>query len=82
MPELKIEGGTPISGVLEAPGNKNAALPMIAATILTSHAVTLRNVPIIKDVLTMLKILEDIGASVEVNKKGSSGFSMERAGKI
>jgi len=69
MPELKIEGGTPISGVLEAPDNKNAALPMIAATILTSHAVTLRNVPIIKDVLTMLKILEDIGASVEVNKK-------------
>jgi len=69
MSELKIEGGTPISGVLEAPGNKNAALPMIAATILTSHAVTLRNVPIIKDVLTMLKILEDIGASVEVNKK-------------
>ncbi len=68
MSELKIEGGTPISGVLEAPGNKNAALPMIAATILTSHSVTLRNVPIIKDVLTMLKILEDIGASVEVNK--------------
>jgi UDP-N-acetylglucosamine 1-carboxyvinyltransferase len=69
MSELKIEGGTPISGVLEAPGNKNAALPMIAATILTSQSVTLRNVPIIKDVLTMLKILEDIGASVEVNKR-------------
>jgi len=69
MSELKIEGGTPISGVLETPGNKNAALPMIAATILTSQLVTLKNVPIIKDVLTMLKILEDIGASVEVNKK-------------
>jgi len=69
MSELKIEGGTPISGVLETPGNKNAALPMIAATVLTSHAVTLRNVPIIKDVLTMLKILEDIGASVDIDEK-------------
>jgi UDP-N-acetylglucosamine 1-carboxyvinyltransferase len=69
MSELKIEGGTPISGVLNTPGNKNAALPMIAATVLTSQSVTLRNVPIIKDVLTMLNILKDIGASVVIDKK-------------
>lgn len=68
MSELKIEGGVPITGTLDVPGNKNAALPMIAASILTSERVTLRNVPIIKDVLTMLKILEDVGAEVSVNE--------------
>ncbi|MDA3800057.1 MAG: UDP-N-acetylglucosamine 1-carboxyvinyltransferase [Kiritimatiellae bacterium] len=69
MSELKIEGGAPITGTLDVPGNKNAALPMIAAAILTSEQVILRNVPIIKDVLTMLKILEDVGAEVSVDEK-------------
>lgn len=68
MSELKIEGGFTISGEIDVPGNKNAALPMIAATVLTDETVVLKNVPMIKDVLTMLSILEDIGASVNIDK--------------
>lgn len=65
MYEYSIEGGYPISGTIKASGNKNAALPCIAASLLTKETVTLRNIPDIEDTGVMLEILKALGAKVE-----------------
>ncbi|PIE98172.1 MAG: UDP-N-acetylglucosamine 1-carboxyvinyltransferase [Treponema sp.] len=65
MFEYHIEGGTPIEGVIKASGNKNAALPCIAAAVLTSEAVVLRNIPDIEDVGVMLDVFKSFGGVVE-----------------
>ncbi len=60
MSKFVIHGGTPLRGEIEASGNKNAILPMIAAALLTDEAVTLENVPAIRDVTAMLEILSGL----------------------
>ena len=60
-----IEGGRPLSGHVRAAGNKNGALPILAATLLASEPVTLHNVPRIRDVETMCELLADVGAEVD-----------------
>jgi len=65
MYKYQIEGGYPIKGTLRASGNKNAALPCIAATLLTPEPVLLRNIPDIEDVQVMFDILRFLGAAVE-----------------
>src|SRR2546430_6760931 len=60
-----IEGGHPLSGRLRAAGNKNGALPILAACVLTDEPVTLTNVPRIRDVETMMSLLSHLGADVE-----------------
>lgn len=65
MFEYKVEGGFPIQGTVAASGNKNAALPCIAASLLTEEPVILRNIPDIEDTGVMLLILQSLGASVE-----------------
>jgi UDP-N-acetylglucosamine 1-carboxyvinyltransferase len=62
MQSFVIEGGRPLSGTVRAVGNKNGALPILAATILASEPVTLTNVPRIRDVETMVELLVDLGA--------------------
>jgi UDP-N-acetylglucosamine 1-carboxyvinyltransferase len=62
MQSFVIEGGRPLSGTVRASGNKNGALPILAATALASAPVTLTNVPRISDVETMVELLADIGA--------------------
>ncbi len=64
MEAFVIEGGHELSGSIKAAGNKNGALPILAATLLTSEPVTLTNVPRIRDVDTMLELLADVGADV------------------
>jgi UDP-N-acetylglucosamine 1-carboxyvinyltransferase len=64
MQALVIEGGQRLSGTIRAAGNKNGALPILAATLLTHEPVTLSNVPRIRDVDTMLELLADLGADV------------------
>jgi UDP-N-acetylglucosamine 1-carboxyvinyltransferase len=59
-----IEGGRPLNGSVRAAGNKNAALPIIAACLLTDEPVTLTNVPAIRDVETMLELIADVGVDV------------------
>jgi len=60
-----IEGGVPLRGTVRPAGNKNAALPILAACLLTADPVTLDNVPRIRDVEAMIELLCDIGAEVE-----------------
>jgi UDP-N-acetylglucosamine 1-carboxyvinyltransferase len=60
-----IEGGTPLSGRVTAAGNKNGALPILAACLLTSEPVVLHNMPRIRDVETMVALIAQLGADVE-----------------
>lgn len=70
MPSFLIEGGHPLRGSIRPIGNKNAALPMLAACLLTDEPVTLHNVPDIGDVRTLLQILGEMGVGIE--QKGTS----------
>lgn len=65
MYEYHIEGGFPVKGTIKASGNKNAALPCLAATLLTDECVTLRNIPKIEDTGVMIEVLKALGAKVE-----------------
>ncbi|HKB79223.1 MAG TPA: UDP-N-acetylglucosamine 1-carboxyvinyltransferase, partial [Thermoanaerobaculia bacterium] len=65
MERFVVEGGRRLEGTIRPGGNKNAALPILAACLLTDEPVTLVNVPDIQDVRVMLEILEGLGASVE-----------------
>ncbi|MCR5724864.1 MAG: UDP-N-acetylglucosamine 1-carboxyvinyltransferase [Treponema sp.] len=65
MHQYRIQGGIPIRGTVRASGNKNAALPCIAAALLTDEPVILRNIPEIEDTGVMLLILQALGAEVE-----------------
>lgn len=60
-----VEGGHRLSGSIEPAGNKNAALPIIAATLLTEHPVVLQNVPRIRDTETLVELLRSVGAEAE-----------------
>ena len=65
MAQYIVHGGNPLRGTVRPLGNKNAVLPMIAATLLTDEPVTLKNVPNIIDVRTMLELLQGLGAQVD-----------------
>src|SRR5574340_906638 len=65
MHAFVIEGGRPLAGRVRASGNKNGALPILAASILASGEVRLTNVPRIRDVETMVELLSFVGARAE-----------------
>ena len=65
MEKFLIEGGVPLNGEVTPAGNKNAALPLLAACLLTDEPVILHNLPQIKDVSVMRHLLESLGAQVE-----------------
>ncbi|MEJ2205934.1 MAG: UDP-N-acetylglucosamine 1-carboxyvinyltransferase [Gemmatimonadota bacterium] len=65
MATFLVEGGKQLSGRIRPAGNKNAALPCLAASVLASEPVTLENVPRIHDVQTFLEIVESLGAGIE-----------------
>src|SRR5512146_297330 len=65
MSSLLIEGGRRLSGTIEVEGNKNAALPLLAACLLTEQECVIHNVPQIRDVEVMARLLVDLGAEVD-----------------
>ncbi|MDR2924039.1 MAG: UDP-N-acetylglucosamine 1-carboxyvinyltransferase [Treponema sp.] len=71
MSEYIIDGGVPLNGTVKASGNKNAALPCIAAALLTDEPVILRNIPEIEDVQVMFEIYASLGGSVEALEPNS-----------
>ncbi|MCL7455170.1 MAG: UDP-N-acetylglucosamine 1-carboxyvinyltransferase [Anaerolineae bacterium] len=71
MERFVIQGGFPLSGTIVPSGNKNAALPILAATLLTDKPITLHNLPNIGDVQTMIDLLENVGAQVQRHGKHS-----------
>lgn len=60
-----VEGGRPLAGTIRPSGNKNAALPIVAAALLTEHPVTLLNVPRIRDIETLVELIRSIGVHAE-----------------
>src|SRR6058998_1448064 len=75
---LVIEGGNPLNGRIRASGNKNGALPILAACLLPDEPVTLSNVPRIRDVDTMLELLVDLGA--DASWTGANEIRVNTAG--
>ena len=72
MQKLEIIGGKKISGTIKISGSKNATLPILAATILTDNKILIKNVPIVKDVETMAKLLSAIGSEVKFDKNNKT----------
>src|ERR1700676_5580624 len=66
-----VEGGHRLGGTIEPAGNKNAALPIIAASLLTEHPVTLENVPRIRDTETLVELIRSVGASAEWRQRNT-----------
>ena len=64
MDKFRIRGGKPLKGRVTISGAKNSALPCMAAAILTAEDVTLHNIPYVRDIITMRRLLEDIGGHV------------------
>lgn len=77
---LRIYGGYSINGEIEPQGNKNEALPALAACCLTDEEMTLENLPFIEDVRVMIKILESLGAKIQI--KDLSTAVIKVSGKI
>ncbi len=75
MEKFIIEGGIPLKGELTPAGNKNAALPILAATLLTDEAVVLHNVPNIRDVNDMRKLIASLG--VEIQELGKNSWRVQ-----
>ena len=65
MDKLLIRGGRMLQGEVQVSGAKNAALPELCAALLTDQPVTLTNVPRMQDVATMLKLIRNMGVTVE-----------------
>jgi UDP-N-acetylglucosamine 1-carboxyvinyltransferase len=68
MQKLEIKGGKKISGTINISGSKNATLPILASTILTNKKINITNIPIVKDVETMIDLLRSIGSSIKLDK--------------
>jgi hypothetical protein len=67
MPAVQfvVEGGRPLSGSIRPSGNKNAALPIVAAALISQSKVHLENVPRIRDIETLVELIRSVGASME-----------------
>jgi len=78
MDKLRIVGGRPLQGRVAIGGAKNAALPALAATLLTAERVDLHNLPRVRDVRTMLRVLEQLGATAGPESEGSVSVQVER----
>ncbi len=73
---LVIEGGVPLRGLVEASAAKNAALPAMAASLLTAQSIVLDNVPRLADVVTMTSLLERLGAKISREADGATRLSV------
>ena len=72
MDKILIKGGKPLLGTVEISGAKNAALPALAATLLTSDAVVLQNVPCVRDIQTTGQMLRDLGCEADFRTLAST----------
>ena len=72
MDKFIIQGGKPLSGTMRPSGNKNAALPMMAACLLTKEPVVLKNMPDIQDTRTMAKLMQSLGVEITKDPENST----------
>ena len=69
MQKLIIKGKKKLLGSINISGSKNATLPILAATLLTNKIITLKNIPFVQDVYTMINLLRFIGLNIKISKK-------------
>ena len=69
MEKLEIIGGKKISGSIKVSGSKNSALPILASTILSNKKIIIKNIPVVKDIKTMVDLLSLLGSKVILDKK-------------
>ncbi len=69
MQKLEVRGANRLRGQIKISGSKNASLPILAATLLTDKKVYLKNLPKVKDIETMIKLLESLGSKIQFEKK-------------
>ena len=72
MDKIRVLGGSPLGGRVEISGAKNAALPAMAASLLTGDSLHLENIPYVRDVLTTRKLLQELGIQAEVSENGTA----------
>src|SRR5580693_7710141 len=77
MDKFLIKGGKPLHGTVTIAGAKNSALPVMAASLLTAEKVTLHNIPKVRDLITMSKLLAFMSAKVSVTEIPSSDYVIE-----
>jgi len=75
MDRIRIKGGVPLSGTIPISGAKNAALPLMAASLLTGEALTLSNLPHLVDISTMVQLLAELGVEVSMNGAAGGGHT-------
>ena len=69
MQKLEVFGANKLKGRIKISGSKNASLPILAATLLTSKKATIKNLPKVRDIETMLSLLRSLGSQINVNKR-------------
>src|SRR5579862_5246887 len=73
MDRIRIRGGSPLKGDIPVGGAKNAALPLMAASLLTDETLTLGNLPHVADITTMANLLAQLGVEVHLNGQAANG---------
>lgn len=79
MDRIRIRGGNPLLGTISIGGAKNAALPLMAASLLTSQKLTLSNLPHLVDITTMVHLLAELGVTISMDGNVSNGGNFGRA---
>src|SRR5512132_1364858 len=78
MDKIRVVGGKPLSGRVAISGAKNAALPAVAASLLTAERLELENLPYVRDILTARRLLAEMGVSAEVREDGTASLEAAR----
>ena len=69
MQKLEVFGANKLKGQIKISGSKNASLPILAATLLSRKKIYLKNIPNVKDIETMIKLLQSLGSKTKFKKK-------------
>ena len=69
MQKLEVFGTSKLKGQISVSGSKNAALPILAATLLSNKKINLYNLPYVQDIKTMLSLLQSLGSKIKIKKK-------------
>jgi len=78
MDKIRVTGGVPLRGRVEISGAKNAALPAMAACLLTGETLHVRNIPYVRDILTIRRLLSEMGVDCEVSEDGAARLTAAR----
>lgn len=82
MDRILIRGGVPLSGTINIGGAKNAALPLMAASLLTADPLVLANLPDLADVVTMANLLVQHGVAIDIGAPNGDGDSLQPVGRV